>query len=66
MRITFNDESIETTATVLTALLEERQLAGKTGIAVALNECVIPQSRWAATELNERDSILVITAAAGG
>ena len=66
MRITFNNESIETSATALGSLLEELQLSGRTGIAVALNECVIPQARWASTELNEQDAVLVITAAAGG
>lgn len=36
------------------------------GIAVALNNRIIPQSFWAETILNNNDSILIITATQGG
>jgi sulfur carrier protein len=36
------------------------------GIAVALNNRIIPQSFWAETILNDNDSILIITATQGG
>ncbi|MGO4707747.1 sulfur carrier protein ThiS [Chryseobacterium sp. 2TAF14] len=36
------------------------------GIAVALNNRIIPQSFWAETILNNKDSILIITATQGG
>jgi sulfur carrier protein len=36
------------------------------GIAVALNNRIIPQSFWAETFLNDKDSILIITATQGG
>lgn len=36
------------------------------GIAVALNNRIIPQSFWAETILNNEDSILIITATQGG
>ncbi|AZA87836.1 sulfur carrier protein ThiS [Chryseobacterium shandongense] len=38
----------------------------KKGIAVALNNRIIPQSFWAETFLNNKDSILIITATQGG
>ena len=38
----------------------------KKGIAVALNNRIIPQSFWAETLLNNKDSILIITATQGG
>lgn len=38
----------------------------KKGIAVALNNRIIPQSFWAETILNDKDSILIITATQGG
>jgi len=38
----------------------------KKGIAVALNNRIIPQSFWAETTLNNKDSILIITATQGG
>lgn len=38
----------------------------KKGIAVALNDRIVPQSMWAETFLNDKDSILIITATQGG
>mgnify|MGYP000951250502 CR=1 FL=1 len=38
----------------------------KKGIAVALNNRIIPQSFWAETFLNDKDSVLIITATQGG
>jgi len=38
----------------------------KKGIAVALNNRIIPQSFWPETILNDKDSILIITATQGG
>lgn len=36
------------------------------GIAVALNNQVVPRVQWATTPLNDRDTILIITATQGG
>jgi len=36
------------------------------GIAVALNQQVIPKDSWSQTPLKENDSILIITATQGG
>ncbi|MDN4014863.1 sulfur carrier protein ThiS [Chryseobacterium gambrini] len=38
----------------------------KKGIAVALNNRIIPRSFWAETFLNDKDSVLIITATQGG
>lgn len=38
----------------------------KKGIAVALNNRIIPLSIWAETILNNNDSVLIITATQGG
>ncbi|MDH4473090.1 MAG: sulfur carrier protein ThiS [Fluviicola sp.] len=66
MQLQFNDQHIETPASNLYDLLEEKALLAKTGIAVAINDRVIQRSQWANKQLNEHDVILVITAAAGG
>lgn len=66
MQIQFNGESVATQSTLLIEFLSDRQLSDKTGIAVALNETVIPRSQWDKTPLQENDSLLIITAAAGG
>jgi len=36
------------------------------GIAAALNQCVIPKSNWSTTMLTANDDILIITAFQGG
>jgi thiamine biosynthesis protein ThiS len=36
------------------------------GVAVALNECVVPRSQWASTELTAGDRLIVLRAAQGG
>lgn len=66
MKVDFNGTSIETQHSSLFSLLEERRIAEKQGIAVAVNNEVILKSGWNSYELSENDKILVITAAAGG
>jgi sulfur carrier protein len=39
---------------------------GPQGLAVAVNEEVVPRTRWPGTTLSERDRVEVLTAAAGG
>ncbi|WP_449389036.1 sulfur carrier protein ThiS [Chryseobacterium lineare] len=50
----------------LEALLAMEIPQKRKGIAVALNNRIIPQSFWAETLLNDKDSILIITATQGG
>ncbi len=50
----------------LEALIAMELPEKKKGIAVALNNRIIPQSFWAETFLNNKDSILIITATQGG
>lgn len=66
MRISFNDQHIETTSVTLAKLLEERALLQKSGIAVAVNQEVIPKTLWPEKVLQSNDSILIITATQGG
>jgi len=39
---------------------------GRSGIAVALNDEVVPRGRWATTELHPNDRVEILTAAQGG
>ena len=66
MQIIFNDipETIQDSS--LKSVLESKSLFDKTGIAVAINDYVVPRSKWSETQINENDNILVITATAGG
>lgn len=66
MKVYFNKEAIETSSEHLEAFIKENGWADKTGIAVAVNESVIPKSNWANTQIQENDNILVITATQGG
>jgi sulfur carrier protein len=51
-----------TTLTDIVQLVSDRD----TGIAVALNNEVVPRSGWAATVLNDDDRVDVVTAVQGG
>ena len=66
MRILFNEVHLETVSCNLLELLDEMQMAEKTGIAVAVNDHVIPKNVWKHQGICENDAVLVITAAAGG
>ncbi len=50
----------------LEALLAMEIPHKRKGIAVALNNRIVPQAFWAETFLNDKDSILIITATQGG
>ena len=67
MKIICNGESIilnnDCTAK---GLLAEKELSEKRGIAVAVNDHVIPRNEWETYLLKENDNVLIITAAQGG
>ena len=50
----------------LEALLAMELPHKRKGIAVALNNRIIPQPAWSETFLSDKDSILIITATQGG
>jgi sulfur carrier protein len=66
MRLTINDKEVEFTGTTLTELLNMHGFGGRSGIAIAVNEMVIPRQEWQFHELNEGDDILIISPAQGG
>lgn len=50
----------------LEALMAMEAPGRKKGIAVALNNSIVPQPSWPETFLKNKDSILIITATQGG
>ncbi len=66
MRVTVNDEPKASAARTLAALLAERGVAHEPAVAAAVDEQVVPRSRWSALVLAEGARILVIRAAQGG
>ena len=67
MQIHFNESQIQTQESAnLLQLLVQQQLADKHGIAVAVNNEVIPRSKWHEYILQPEEKIVVFTAAQGG
>jgi sulfur carrier protein len=59
------DRSV-TSGTGLLSLLEDLALAGRQGLAVAVNTDVVPRASWADRKLQEGDRVLIIQASQGG
>lgn len=67
MTICVNDEPRPiANAASLTQLLGELGLTERRGVAVAVNDAVVPRSNWLTHALTEGDRVLVIQATQGG
>lgn len=65
MKLKVNDKEVETGATNLFLFSQEQNLPA-TGIAVAVNNRMIPRTEWDSFVLNDSDHILIIKAVCGG
>jgi sulfur carrier protein len=50
----------------LETVLEQAGISNAKGIAVAINNVVVPKADWERTSLNENDKIIIIKATQGG
>ena len=67
VRVQVNDtDRSVTSGTGLLSLLEEMALSGRPGLAVAVNDEVVPRACWTDQRLHEGDRILIIQASQGG
>lgn len=67
MNITLNDASVSVFEGIsIEGLLSEKQLLERKGIAVAVNQTVIPKENWSTHVIQENDQIIIITATQGG
>jgi len=67
VRITLNGQPTEYDAPLtIAALLIDRLGHDARGIAVAVNECVVPRARQAAYTLGDGDVVEIVTAVQGG
>lgn len=69
MKIKLNDKEIEIfhAITLEELLLKEINISyEKKGIAVAVNDSIIPKNEWKNYPIKENDEILIIIAAQGG
>lgn len=65
MNIKINNETKTVEATNLTQLATELAMPER-GVAIAVNNRVVPRTSWADTALNEGDNVTIIKAAFGG
>ena len=65
MKLKVNDKEVETGATNLFLFSQEQNLPA-TGIAVAVNNRMIPRAEWDSFALSDGDNILIIKAVCGG
>ncbi len=65
MKVIINSKEVETNSTTLSQLVEELSLPMQ-GIAIAVNNRMIPRTEWANYNLTESVSIVIIKAACGG
>ena len=56
---------LESNASLISAL-EQNGISSQKGIAVAVNNVVIPKAEWSGKILNENDKITIIRATQGG
>lgn len=66
MRIHFNDEPMQCADNLTLAKLLEHLGLLKPGVALAVNQTIVPRERWEARMLRDGDQILLFQAIAGG
>jgi len=65
MQVIINQQETELQASTLTGLVNELQLP-YVGIAIAVNQQIIPRNIWDSSQLNQNDQITIIRATRGG
>ena len=65
MKIQINNKEVDTKALNLSELAQEMALPEK-GVAVAVNNKMVPRAQWAGTALTEGIAVVIIKAACGG
>lgn len=67
MIVTVNKEAIDVPEQArLSDVIAQLKLPETKGVALALNEQIVPKSAWETTELSEGDQVILIGAVAGG
>ena len=65
MKLKVNNKEVEAEILTLHDFAQEFKLAAS-GIAVAVNQRMVPRTEWHSYVLNEGDSIIIIKAVCGG
>lgn len=65
MKLTVNNKAVETQAANLQQLADELALPAQ-GVAMAVNNRMVPRTEWASCPLTEGAQVVIIKAACGG
>ena len=65
MEVIVNNQRHTTTAPNLLDLIQELQIESR-GVAIAINNSVVSQSKWGETPMHEGDRVVVVSAVFGG
>lgn len=63
--IKINNEPVQTTARTVADLAAERSLPER-GVAIAINNEMVPRTEWTNRLINDGDDIIILKAFAGG
>jgi len=66
MHIEFNDEPMQCAEAITVAALLDQLHLLKPGVALALNQQILPRKRWELQQVREGDRILLFQVIAGG
>ena len=66
MKLLINSEPKDFSGNNISELVQSLQMANTNGIALAVNEKVIPRTEWENFALNQNDKVLIIKATQGG
>lgn len=66
MRITFDDEPMQCREELTVAMLLDQLCQLKPGIALALNQQILPREQWERQQVRDGDNILLFHVIAGG
>lgn len=65
MKVLVNNKETELNGSTVADLVRELALPGK-GVAIALQNRIVPRTQWEQQPLQEGDSLVIIKAACGG
>ena len=66
MKLLINSEQKDFSGKNISELVQSLQMLSTNGIALAVNEKVVPRMEWEEFQLNNNDKILIIKATQGG
>ncbi|GAL87356.1 thiamine biosynthesis protein ThiS [Sporocytophaga myxococcoides] len=66
MEVIVNNERTPITSNKLSALLDQLNIKESKGVAVAINDRVLPKKHWPTQTLKDQDKVTIIRATQGG